>query len=104
LRSAQDGERGERRAQPAQAEIAQERQERQERIHVAGDAPEPQTQREPARHPQFLEQSQPEPREQPAQPQSRTAEPPAFDTPSDDDLAWFDDAPSPARPPSDARS
>jgi len=104
LRSAQDGERGERRAQPAQAEIAQERQERQERIHVAGDAPEPQTQREPARHPQFLEQSQPEPREQPAQPQSRTAEPPAFDTPSDDDLAWFDDTPSPARPPSDARS
>jgi DNA polymerase len=104
LRSAPDGERGERRAQPAQAGIAQERQQREERIPSAGDAPAPQTQREPARHPPSTEQSRPEPRERPAQPPPRTAEPPAFDTPSDDDLAWFDDAPSPAHAPSDARS
>jgi uracil-DNA glycosylase family 4 len=96
-RSAQDGERDERRAQPAQGHMAQARQER---MQAPVDAPEPQTQREPARHSQPPQQSQPEPEEQPANRHSRAAEPPAFDAPPDDDLAWFDDSPAP--PPSEA--
>lgn len=71
---------GERRASPP------EQKQAQARMQAPADAPRP-----------VKQPSQPS---QPSQ-QSRTPEPPAFDTPPDDDFAWFDDLPGHA--PVDAR-